>query len=144
MPFWARVQEAAGAAGDVLGPVLKSLFSSTSLISVLLLMVFFALIRVERIMSKLSMGLTMDRVGSAPDLGFGHAEQSVLWEWIDTRVGSISKEDRDGRLICNNLAKEGISDVGLVDVEEAIRTTEGKLKALKAAIAKRKTKRGTL
>lgn len=136
--IFGRIQEAAESTGDVVGPVVKPLFSSTSLISVLLLMVFYALIRVERTMSKLSARSTTDRTASAAELGFGHIEQSALWDWIDTRVGSISKEERDGRLIWNKLAKDGISNGGLDDVEEAIRTTEGKLKALKAAVEKRR------
>jgi hypothetical protein len=136
--IFGKVQEAAESTGDVLGPVVKPLFSSTCLISILLLMVFYALIRVERTMSKLSARSTIDRAESAIDLGFGHVEQNALWDWIDTRVGSISKEERDGRLIWNNLANEGVLDGGLGDVEEAIRTTEGKLKALKAAVEKRK------
>ena len=136
--IFGRIQEAAESTGDVVGPVVKPLFSSTCLISVLLLMVFYALIRVERTMSKLSARSTMDRTASAAELGFGHIEQSALWDWIDTRVGSISKEERDGRLIWNNLASDGISNGGLDDVEESIRTTEGKLKALKAAVEKRK------
>ena len=136
--IFGRVQEAAESTGDVLGPVVKPLFSSTCIISILLLMVFYALIRVERTMSKLSARPITDRKESAVDLGFGHAEQSALWDWIDTRVGSISKEERDGRLIWNKLANDGVSEGGLGDVEEAIRTTEGKLKALKAAVEKRK------
>jgi len=137
--IFGRFQEAAESTADVMAPVLKPLFSSTCLISVLLLMVFYALIRVERTMRTLSAKSILDRAESAVDLGFGHIEQSALWDWIDTRVASVSKEERDGRLIWNNLANDGIiSERGIDDVEEAIRTTEGKLNALKAAVEKSK------
>lgn len=134
-----NVLEAAVSIGDVLGPLVKPLLSSTCLISVLLIMVLFALIRVERTMRKLSAGtLPATRTESAGQLKFGSAEQDVLWDWIDTRIRKVSKEERDGQLIWNNLADNGLSDGGLEDVEDAIRTTEGKLKALKAVVEKKK------
>jgi hypothetical protein len=134
-----KVAEAAGNVGDVIGPLIKPLFSATWLISLLLLMVVFALIRVERVMSKISSGtFSATRMESTASMNFGSAEQKVLWDWIDTRIGIVSKKERDGLLIWNNLASDGLSEGELEEVEDAIRTTEGKLKALKAVVEKRK------
>ena len=134
-----KVTEAAGNVGDIVGPVVKPLLTSTCIISVLLLLVFYALVRVERTMSKFSVRtFNTARHDSAAELSFERAEQDVLWDWIDTRIGSVSKEERDGQLIWNNLANNGVREEGLDEVEDAIRTTEGKLKALKAAVEKRK------
>ena len=133
------VYEAAESMVDVVGPMMKPLMSSTCIISVLLFMVFYALIRVERTMRKISAGtLSTPRTESKAQLNFGSADQNVLWDWIDTRIGSVSKEERDGQLIWNNLATDGLTEPGLEEVEDAIRTTEGKLKALKALVEKRK------
>ena len=134
-----KVREAAESVGDIVGPMVKPLMSSTWIISVLLFMVFYALIRVERTMSKISAGtLRTPRTESTAQLNFGRADQNVLWDWIDTRIGSVSKEERDGRLIWNNLANDGMTEQGLEELEDAIRTTEGKLRALKAVVEKRK------
>ena len=134
-----KVNEAAESLRDVVGPMVKPLMSSSAIISVLLFMVFYALIRVERTMSKISAGtLSTSRTESTAQLNLGSADQNVLWDWIDTRIGSVSKEERDGRLIWNNLAGDGLTEQGMEEIEEAIRTTEGKLNALKAVVEKRK------
>ena len=125
--------------GDILGPIFTPLFSSTGLISLLLLLVFYALIRVERTMSKLS--LTTDSGGSSSLLReevHGSLDQERLWEWIDARVGVVKKEHRDGQVMWRNLMSVDGTPEGLDEVEDAIRTTEGKLVALKAAVEKRR------
>lgn len=125
--------------GDILGPLVKSLFSSTGLISFLLILVFYALIRVERTMSKLS--LTAGSPSSSSTLRYephGKLDQEKLWDWIDARVGVVKKEHRAGQIMWDNLMNVDGSREGLDEVEEAIRTTEGKLVALKAAVEKRK------
>jgi hypothetical protein len=134
-----KIYDAAENVGDVVGPMVKPLMSSTCIMSVLLVMVFYALIRVERTMSKLSSSnLSTSRTESTAQLKFGSPDQHLLWDWIDTRIGRVSKEERDGQLIWNNLASDGLMEQDLKEVEDAIRTTEGKLKALKAMVEKRK------
>lgn len=132
-----KVQEAAENVGDVVVPVIKPLFSSTCLISVLLITVFYALIRVERSVRELS-AESSTRRGDSTNVNPRLIEQNELWDWIDTRIRCISKQERDGQLIWNNLACEGAPESGLQELEDAIRTTEGKLNALKAVVEKRK------
>jgi hypothetical protein len=134
-----KLREAAESVGDVVVPLVKPFLSSTSIISILLIMVFFALIRVERTMNKISAKtLASSRSESVGHLNFGMTEQNLLWDWIDTRIGSVTKEGRDGQLIWNNLAADGIPEKGLEEVKDAIRITEGKLNALKAEVEKKK------
>ena len=132
-------QQIVDSLGDIVGPLFKPLFSSTGLVSLLLLLVFCALIRVERTMSKMS--LSADSVGASSVLrkeGQGKLDQERLWEWIDARVGAVNKEHRDGGVMWGNLMSVDGSQEGLDEVAEAIRTTEGKLVALKAVVEKRK------
>jgi hypothetical protein len=128
-----------GSVGDILTPMLKPVFSSTGVISILLIMVFYALIRVERTMSALPVGkLSTSRSDSAPELPLGSAEQGSLWDWVDSRVGKVSQESRDGKMIWKNLVNEGLEEQGVEDIEDVIRTTESKLNALKRVVEKKR------
>jgi len=128
--------------GDILGPVVKSLFSWSGLISILLVLVLFALIRVERTMRNLSSGnITPGRPeSSVREPALQNTDGDSLWDWIDSRIEKVSKDDRDGRVIWNTLVSEGLVEQGLEKVEDVIRTTEGKLQALKGVVEKRKAR----
>jgi VAD1 Analog of StAR-related lipid transfer domain len=131
-------QQVAESAGDILGPLVKPWFSSTGLISFLLILVFYGLIRVERTMSKLSAAKLA--AGTSDSLrSNGYADQEMLWDWIDSRIGKVSKDMRDGQVIWNNLANEGMTQDGLEEVEDAIQITEAKLKALKGAVGRKRS-----
>ena len=132
-------QQTVGELGDVFGPLIKPLFSSTGLVSFLLILVFSALVRMERTMAKLS--LTPQSVVPSNILrneAHSPVDQEWLWDWIDARIGSVKKESRAGQVMWDNLMSAGGTKGELAEVEEAIRTTEGKLLALKAAVEKRK------
>jgi hypothetical protein len=125
--------------GDVLGPLMKPLFSSTGLVSFLLILVFYALIQMERTVAKLS--LTPQSLSPSNILrneAHRPVDQEWLWDWIDARIGSVDKESRAGQVLWGNLMSADGTQGELAEVEEAIRTTEGKLVALKAAVEKRK------
>jgi hypothetical protein len=122
--------------GDVLGPIVKPLFSSAGIISILLVMVFYALIRVERTMRTIGTVPT-SRPASVPDPPFRSSEDSV-WDWVDSRIGKVSQQERDGKVIWNTLVDEGLEQHGLESIEDVIRTTEGKLKALKGVVEKKR------
>jgi hypothetical protein len=132
------VQQVAESVGDILGPLVKPLFSSTGLISFLLILVFYGLVRVERTMSKLSTG-KLAPGSSDTTRSTGYVDQEMLWDWIDSRIGKVSKETRDGQVIWNNLVNEGMTQAGLEEVEDAIQITEGKLKALKGAVGRKRS-----
>jgi VAD1 Analog of StAR-related lipid transfer domain len=133
-----KVTDLTSTVGDTVGGMCKPLFTSTGVVTVLLLMVFCALIRVERTMNRISNGAPSTQHSPAEDLKVGYLEHDALWEWIDSRIGKANKEERDGQLIWNSLAKDGVGNKGLDEVEDAIRTTEGKLKALKGIVEKKK------
>ena len=78
--FVGIVQQVAESAGDILGPLVKPLFSSTGLISFLLLLVFYGLVRVERTMSKLSTG-KLAPGSSDTTRNTGYVDQEMLWDW---------------------------------------------------------------
>jgi hypothetical protein len=132
---WGKVGDVIGNVTEILGPLLKPLLSSTSLICILLFMVFYALIRVEIAMRSLGQVSVTQSTGR---LGFGRTDQSGLWDWIETRIESVAKDERDGHLLWQNLGGDSLTDEGLEDVEDAIRTTEGKLKALKGLVEKKR------
>jgi hypothetical protein len=57
---------------------------------------------------------------------------------VDSRVGKVSQQERDGRVIWDTLVDEGLEQHGLESIEDVIRTTEGKLKALKGVVEKKR------
>ena len=131
-----RVIDVIASVTETLTPILKPVSSWTSVLCVLLLMVFYALVRVEMTMRNMSQVRGPQATGH---LSFGRGDERGLWEWIDTRIESVTKEALDGDSLRQNLGDHVLTDEGLEDVENAIRTTEGKLKALKALVKKRKT-----
>jgi len=128
--------------GDAVAPMVRPLLSPTGIIAVLLILVLFALIRVERTMRKLPTGAMSSKEPPRLNSKFGPDERNLLWDWIDSRIEQVSKQEIDGKLIWNNLAMvDGmVGNQGLDEVQDAIRTTEGKLSALKGIVEKRKLK----
>lgn len=128
--------------GDVVAPVVRPLCSPTGIIAVLLVLVLFALIRVERTMRKLPAGAMSSKEPPRLNINFGPDERNLLWDWIDSRIEQVSKQEIDGKLIWNNLAMANgmVGEQKLDEIQDAIRTTEGKLNALKGIVEKRKVK----
>jgi VAD1 Analog of StAR-related lipid transfer domain len=119
---------------DYLGAIFRFLFTTSGLIALLLLMVFYALVRVE---------VTLKRISDRPveafqpgDVPLRQQDYDSLWSWVDTRVGEINRNSKDGQVIWNRLNGEELGDEGIREVEDVIRTTEGKLDALKSVLAK--------
>jgi hypothetical protein len=133
---WRRAMDVISSVTETIRPLLQPLLSSTSIICILLFMVFYSLIRVEMTMRNLSQVPVTQNNGN---FGSGRVVQTGLWEWIESRIESVSKEERDGQFLWQHLGGDSLTAEGLEDVEDAIRTTEGKLKALKALVEKRKT-----
>ena len=131
-----RMKDVIASVTETIKPILTPLFSWASVLCILLLMVFYALVRVEMTMRNMSQVRGSQSTGH---LSFGMGAERGLWEWIDTRIESVTKEELDGDVLRQNLGDQGLTDESLEDVENAIRTTEGKLNALKALIQKRKT-----
>lgn len=73
------------------------------------------------------------------------SEEAELWKWLEERVAldrvhsSVTPGVRQGQELQNKLVAEGIRER---QIDEAIRTTEEKLKALKGAV-KRERETGT-
>ena len=137
----AKIQGTAADIGNALAPIVKPLLSPTGIIAVLLILVLFALIRVERTMRKLpAQAMSTSKEPPRLNINFGSDERNLLWDWIDSRIEQVSKQEIDGRLIWNNLVMDRMGNRGLDEIQDAIRTTEGKLNALKGIVEKRKVK----
>ncbi|OWP03909.1 hypothetical protein B2J93_5868 [Marssonina coronariae] len=84
---------------------------------------------------------TPDRIAAYEEIW--RREESELWEWLEERVGmdqirDAAKMPMESRTIQKKLYDERMEDR---EVDAAIRVTEEKLRVLKAAVEKRKSKR---
>jgi VAD1 Analog of StAR-related lipid transfer domain len=133
--YGSQTQMTVQSIGRLLLQVMASVFSSTGVIAIILILVLYGLLRVERTINRISAGSMSESHEFSPVFQ-PSLDRGRLWSWIDTRVKNICEEERDGQLIWNNFAEQ-FGPSGIQEVQDAIRFTEGKLKALKRVVGSR-------
>lgn len=149
---WGMLEPLHGVLGpvtDILGP----LVNTTVVMGILLVIVTFLWLRQSRAntaSSGLGMGgpLSSQRIAAYEEIW--KREESELWNWLEERVAldALSFPHPDGRNSGQKLLRGKAMDDNMIEekmterqIDDAIRVTEQRLSALKAAVSRKKERK---